>query len=68
MRTDEEIKDRMEDVLWSSAQAKLKQAETKRQYEREKKRVQRKRLKNQEILSGLRSPGGTKQSKRQVRV
>lgn len=64
MRTDEEMNGRMEDVLWLSAQEKLKQAEKKHRYEREKKRIQRTRLKNQEILSGLRSPGGTK---RQVR-
>jgi len=53
MTTDEEMKDRLEDILWSSAQAKRKQAEKKRQYEREKKCVQHTRLKNQEIQSGL---------------
>lgn len=57
---DEEMKARMDDTLLSVEWSKLKQEEKKCQYQKEKKHSQRARLKNQEIMRGLRSPGGTK--------
>jgi len=58
---DEEMKDRTEDTLLLAEWAKLKHEEKRCQYEREKKCAQCARLKNQEIMAGLRSPGGSKQ-------
>jgi len=59
-RTDEEMKSRMDDTLLSAERAKLYREEKRRRYEKEKKRCQRAKLRNQEIMRGLRSPGGTK--------
>ena len=64
-RMDEEIENRMEKENFYSQKVKLERETKIRNQNRERKRLQRKRTKNLEIKSGLRSPGG---SKRQVRL
>lgn len=64
-RMDEDIENRMEKEKFYSRKAKLMRETKIRNQNRERKRLQRKRTKNLEVKSGLRSPGGTK---RQVRL
>lgn len=59
-RMDEEIETRLEIENFYSRKAELKQETRIRNQNRERKRLQRIRVKNLEIKSGLRSAGGTK--------
>jgi hypothetical protein len=59
-RMAEEIETRMEKNVWKEGKAKqIKHALIQRRA-KERKRAQRRRKKDHEILAGLRSPGGTK--------
>jgi hypothetical protein len=65
-RMDEEIKTRLERERFYSQKAKLEQETITRNRNRERKRLQRARMKNLEIMSGLRSPKGTKHQVRLI--
>jgi hypothetical protein len=59
-RSSEEIQQRMEEDEWKNNRIKERKKMIERKREKKKKREQRDRKKKQEIIEGLRSPGGTK--------